>query len=81
MKTDNPTDKEKIWNKLQYLETEIDMVYSSHLDSEMKDSISAQIGKSRRMLQEAKTAQDYKVVESRLQKLHDWLRHRFDKTE
>lgn len=44
-------------------------------DQEKRNSVIAQLMKSKRMLDDAKNESDITVVETRIHKLADWLRH------
>lgn len=75
------TDKETVWSELTTLENLINTEYELFLDREQKESMWSQMNRSRRMIQEASTAEDYQKVSDRIRKLHDWLRHTYGETE
>lgn len=68
-------DKTKYWQLLNDFEDKWDMELSSTFDQYQRDSTTAQMLKSKKLLDKAKTEEECIVVENRVRKLSDWLYH------
>lgn len=71
----NTNTKSRVYVFLEDLQLLWDTEYEAHFDQEKRNSVIAQIIKSKRMLDDAKNESDITMVETRIHKLADWLRH------
>jgi len=66
-------DKSKYYNILKEFNDKWDKELFLYFDEKQVDSTAAQLMKSRRMLDQAKTEEDCKVVAERIRKLASWI--------
>ncbi|VVB55627.1 Uncharacterised protein [uncultured archaeon] len=69
-------DKSKYYHMIEELQNSWDNQYESHFDSKDTASVNAQMTKSKRLLDEAKTLEECVIVRDRIRKLGDYLRHK-----
>ena len=77
----NTNTKSRVYVFLEDLQLLWDTEYEAHFDQEKRNSVIAQLIKSKRMLDDAKNESDITVTETRLHKLADWLRHTVEEVQ
>ena len=77
----NTNTKARVYVFLEDLQLLWDTQYEAHFEQEKRNSIIAQLIKNKRMLDDAKNEADITVVETRIHKLADWLRHTVEEVQ
>lgn len=70
--------KSMYYDMVEELQISWDNRYEEYLATTDKESFNAQMSKSKRLLDEAKTLKECIIVRDRIRKLGDYLRHRVE---